>query len=1681
MVKLDGAALLGEEMIALCDDLSHRRVGNREACFSALMDAIVVLPAYLDRLQAGHHDLPLLLLPVINRIRSVHGAAVLHEGALFSPDLDLDLDLPELEAQDESIDRSEALPAIADRLRQQYEQALLEWFNDQGQSEFLGSLQGVCETLLRRLERHDLRRTWWIASEALQGVIDGRIRNNTHLRRLLARLHLNLKALSEGGEAAVNPDSANSLSQALLYAIALTKPGHAGLDRLRKRFQLQALMPDQDRLLKAKATVSGKDGQMYQSLGAAVRDELAMVKDVLDLELRTRKIEPDRRKLASEALLRMQDTLKMLGLNRIASNIEQLIPAFEATATFEGARQEEALLALAERILLVESDVCEQIETLGEPLPEEGATTLTGLTTFEYRKILFHLLAEILNSMHGFQEMVRRRLEGDHQSNPIGAIEEIAGALKLLGDPEAARLAGRLWQQTQVLLERVYAETALPPEVLEWFTNAVAALELYVAALRDQRGHERFAEALEANLDLLAQGAKQGGAQAAPVDPSETKAPEAGPGAPTAGPEPEIDLAIPREVMADSEQGAGISSEVVVLDQELLEVFLEEYEDVFETLQQQLPNWFSRLEDVRSLTEVRRCFHTLKGSGRMVGAFELGDFCWCIEEMLNAALEARVDALADAALEVRLAQAILPALKQRLMNQSTGLTHEVIEAIGGQARQIAEGKNADWNSLRAKLPGYLAGMLPETVAPSATKLADEAPGEDVHEVMREELHTNLVLVESLLDSVSLKRETLASEEQLRAAHSIAGILAMAPQGRDVQVAQALEAALETQRARNVPFDNEGLWSLGSCFAFLQARREQLEGDTTVEFPESEDTVLDQLVKLKAWFEAAEPMPAPTAVEPETPPTPAVPPESEVEVERDRAAEEGVVPAAAPMPPPGSGGMQDEITRIFLDEAREVLSRCDSLLNTWRDNLHTMPLVQNLQREIHTLKGGARMAGLETLGDLSHAMEEVLEQTASHRIPPSEASVQALEQGCDRLSLWVEQLGRGQVPEPGNALEAFLQQVAGLDQQESPAPAPEIVPPPTAPKVVTELPEIDAQPSGQAEEPGGRQIRVDAELLDQLIKSAGEINIFRARLERQVSNLRGNLGEFNDTISRLREQFRKLEMETEAQILSRFHDAKPSDDETFDPLELDRFSSMQQLSRGLSESVTDLLNLEELLEESARQADTLLTQQSRVSTELQEGLMQTRMVPFGSIAPRLRRLVRAATSEVGKKARLRLQMAGASDQLDRNVLDHVTAPLEHMLRNAIVHGIEDPATRKSLGKEETGDISITVESEATEFVIQVEDDGAGINREAIRQAAIARGLIEKDANPPPAQLFELILASGFTTSATVTGLAGRGVGMDVVRNEISQIGGSLEIQSEEGQGSRFIIRIPFTLAVMQAIGVSAGDQRYFIPLASVAGVARITPEEYRNLLQAERPTYRFADQDYPILELEPLLGEPARALGNDNISLLVIRAGDQAAAFRVPELLGHREVVIKPVGPQITSVPGILGGTVTGDGRVVVILDPGPIIRQAMLHGVRPVIPERQAQHVSLRKVAMVVDDSITMRKVNSRVLESVGIEAITAKDGQDAVEQLQDRIPNIMLLDVEMPRMDGYQLAKYVRSDARLRQVPIIMITSRSGQKHRDRAMQAGANAYLTKPYREPDLIETVNRLLAGREQATDE
>jgi chemosensory pili system protein ChpA (sensor histidine kinase/response regulator) len=754
--------------------------------------------------------------------------------------------------------------------------------------------------------------------------------------------------------------------------------------------------------------------------------------------------------------------------------------------------------------------------------------------------------------------------------------------------------------------------------------------------------------------------------------------------------------------------------------------------------------------------------------------------------------------------------------------------------------------------------------------------------------------------------------------------------------------------------------------------------------------------------------------------------------------------------------------------IFTEESGDLLDHSDGLLAQLRENPHERELLVGLQRDLHTLKGGARMAGIMAVGELGHAMESLLEAAVEQRAELGGDGVPLLERGFDRLHAMVTRVNaRRAIGMPEALIAEFNARARGERVAlSSGLPAPE--------RKVVELKPLSAPmaAAGELEDDDStvrapqEQVRIRADLLDRLVNYAGEVAIYRARLEQQLGAFRSAMVEMEQTNTRLRDQLRRLDSETEAQIIARYQREHENEDESFDPLELDRFSTLQQLSRALAESAADMSSLQGTLDDLTRQYETLLLQQSRVSSELQEGLMRTRMLPFDSLVPRLRRVVRQAAGETGKQVQLKLD--GAQGELDRSVLEHMTAPLEHMLRNAVAHGIESPAARKAANKPEEGSIAIAMRREGSEVVLEIRDDGAGLNREAIRKRAVERGLIRDDAVLAESDLDALIMEPGFSTAETVSRLAGRGVGMDVVASEVRQLGGALDIRSRLGEGTVFTLRLPQTLAVTQAVFVRIGEITYAVPIASVRGVGRISRDE----LGASDASYRYGGEEYPVHDLGSLLGHPpAKAEGQLQMPLLLIRAGDLRAAVLVDQVVGNREIVVKPVGPQVASLPGIFGATIMGDGRVVVILDVAPLVRR---QAVMPRDVQPQAD-IAQRRVplVMVVDDSVTMRKVTGRVLERHNIEVATAKDGIDALERMAERVPDLMLLDIEMPRMDGYELATAMRAEARLRDVPIIMITSRTGEKHRQRAMEIGVQRYLGKPYQEPELMRNVFELLA--------
>ncbi|MDT8281281.1 MAG: Hpt domain-containing protein [Gammaproteobacteria bacterium] len=816
-----------------------------------------------------------------------------------------------------------------------------------------------------------------------------------------------------------------------------------------------------------------------------------------------------------------------------------------------------------------------------------------------------------------------------------------------------------------------------------------------------------------------------------------------------------------------------------------------------------------------------------------------------------------------------------------------------------------------------------------------------------------------------------------------------------------------------------------------------------------------------------------------------------------------------------------GDIDAELIDIFLEEADELLESCEDTLREIINTPNSTEHIHQLQRNMHTLKGGARMADLVPVGDLTHSLESLVVMVAETKVNADRVLFDLLQESLDVLTSMlnsvrkresivtanslnkrIEMLMRGEIEEkrsverfdvePGeldsiddDGLEEFegiedvdISELLRTDQDDS-----------DEEKItIEELPQDDNEKTldQDKEKPhwGERatdvnfkesqeQVRVRSDLLNNLVNYAGEVNIHHARMGKQISDIGYNLSELNQTVIRLKEQLRKLEIETEIQIRSGYEKESNNFDDSFDPLEMDQYSTMQQLTRSLGETASDVESINEILSEITRDSETLLIQESRISTDLQEGLMRTRMVRFGGLSSRLRRIVRQISRELGKE--VDIEILGENCEVDRTVLDRIIAPLEHMLRNAVAHGIEQPEVRKAMDKNETGKISIEVNRQGASVVITVKDDGAGINVDKVRAKAIRQGYITESSNLSDHDTLQFILQSGFSTADEVSQVAGRGVGMDVVDSEIKQLGGVLEIDTTHGKGTEFNIRLPLTLAINQALLVNVADDVFAVPLASIEGVVRITGLELQRFYDSENSHYEFNGIDYELKHLGGLLTGRQSDYSKQMqlFPVLLINIGAQHFALHVDDLLGRREIVVKPVGLQIGGVRGIAGATILADGRVVLILEMSAlVVADSLFKAHTPVAEVAEPVVIRDKTTIMVVDDSITIRKVTERMLLRYGIEVILAKDGVDATGQLQEMVPDLMLLDIEMPRMDGFEVASFVRSDERLKNLPIIMITSRTGSKHKEKAMEIGVDRYLGKPFQEDDLVNNINEIL---------
>ncbi|SEO22970.1 chemosensory pili system protein ChpA (sensor histidine kinase/response regulator) [Duganella sp. CF517] len=827
---------------------------------------------------------------------------------------------------------------------------------------------------------------------------------------------------------------------------------------------------------------------------------------------------------------------------------------------------------------------------------------------------------------------------------------------------------------------------------------------------------------------------------------------------------------------------------------------------------------------------------------------------------------------------------------------------------------------------------------------------------------------------------------------------------------------------------------------------------------------------------------AEPEPEPEA-EPEPEPEPAPEPEPEAESEPEPAATpdaeiielapaEPEILAAAPAL--FNDELDADLLPVFVEEGADLLPQVGEALRAWQHNPADTSHAQGLLRLLHTVKGSARMAGAMRLGQHAHEIETHIENMVHAGFATPQAFDELLAH-YDHALLLFEQLQHPDALKSVPAEAGVAGLAADIDSMQAGTPATaggDAAPGADIAAADDVATAASAIPPGEEPPAGAKSplVRVRADILDRLVNQAGEVSISRSKLENEVATLRSSLLDFSENLTRLRRQLREVEMQAESQIASRM---SVSSEREFDPLEFDRFTRLQELTRMMAESVNDVASFHESLTRGVDAAGNDLVLQARLTRDLQRDLMRVRMVPFASISERLFRVARQSAKEVDK--RVNLDIRGSAVEIDRSVLERMAAPFEHLLRNAIAHGVESRAARAEAGKSETGELLVQVTQQGNEVVIEFSDDGAGLDLDRIRAKAIGSGLLHEGDEVTDAQIADLIFEPGFSTAESLTELSGRGVGMDIVQSEAQALGGRVDLFSERGKGTRFTIHLPLTLAVTQVVLLDAGGKTYAFPSILVEQVLQMKDAA---LADAHHSGFVPIQGHQAALHYLPaLLGEAdAPPPSQRSAPVMMLKNGNERLAVQVDEVLGNREVVIKNIGPQLSRMAGIAGATVLGTGDIVLILNPVALV-QHLAH--QPEARRRYAQAANPAAPArpgarsiMVVDDSMTVRRVTQRLLEREGYNVLLAKDGVDALEQLQDMTPDLMLVDIEMPRMDGFDLTRNVRGDDRTREIPIIMITSRSADKHRNYALQLGVNAYFGKPFQEPVLLEAISGLL---------
>ena len=1795
IVGLDGVTRLSEELDALLADIAKAGGAPKREGVAAAERAFGGITAYLDQLLAGQPNQPLRLFAIYRDVAKARGRDGVDPVDLYYPDLSQrpprrDKPLVEL-VPDQA----------AEYYREQrgrYQRGLLKWLKKDWSG--VEDMRAAVAAVEAAQTNPPARTFWWVALGFFDALFAKAIADQPLIVRLANRVEQQLKRLMEGSAtvaermlrealfavARARPATEHVRGVQEVFRLADTVPAS---------FELTGGGAPQNPALKGLRELAGNAKTAWNKAASGNQPSLASFRDLAgqlrdraaalaqaDLAGLTRDVaavagfigdSPDR---VTDAVA-MEVATALLLVENAVDNFASLGEEFAQQADLMHTRLQAAVKG--------------EVAQTGAPLPVLDEMSRRA----QERLLMAQVVSEIQASLRAIEQALDAFFRDAEKRGELATLDkpirQVLGALTMLNEDRAAAALSTCAAEIQRFARGDYAPA---PGDFERVAGALSGLGFYVDALQhgkadfDQfmrpisarRGEALEAPGLEARAATVEAELEQGKrALQALVEqwkrrPDDAKLKEAVKASAAALQkdaalvadaklerqaadilkllatadakpfDPEVSTVLTSLTpaaaapapSAQAQKFMAASAETV--DAELLAVYLEEAGGVLGTIDEHLGKAREHPQNIELLRTIRRGFHTLKGSGRMVGLTRLGEASWAVEQVVNRWLEEERAGTPDLFTLIDAARQFFAGAVAVLKaggaspdeSQLVALSQKVKagEPLGEVKLEAPKPARAPVAPKPADLTKLVPPAAPTTVtAPPAGAPMALAPAADEELVVVGDTQLSAplyaIFLEESRNHLEHMREAHAelaegdpvTDDFERAAHTLAGTAGTVKFDAMRDLGHALEGLLErtlgrspsggtraligyaidtlrgmltTAEARKLPQPSAALvaklnaaepeGAAPAVAAPPEAPRAErgdldfaIEPPAAAKSPPGATATLDFSTLSRPASPIGEPAvgmparppaqspPAPRAVPPA--PTAAPAPSSNVVTLRssdEPAAEPPAVEVEEIPVERRTRRLDDDIDAdllpVFLEEAQELVPAAGQGLRDWRSNPGHTAAGNALQRTLHTLKGSARMCGAMALGELTHHMETRVENAlALKHLPPT--LFDELETSYDRLGLLYDGLlnpqAAGPLPEAPETAPAPTAE--GAPRQRSPA-----VPAPAAATAKPQAAPADAEVAAATR----AMLRVRADLIDRLVNEAGEVSIARSRIEGDLRAIKGALFELTENVNRLRAQLREIEIQAEGQMQSQVSAAQEQD-KAFDPLEFDRFTRFQELTRMMAESVNDVATVQQNLLKALGESELALSAQARLTRGLQANLMRIRMVPFASISERLFRVVRQAAKEEERRAVLDIK--GGQVEVDRSVLERITGPFEHMLRNSVVHGIEPTAVRIGRGKPELGEIKIEVRQEGNEIVLAVQDDGAGLNYERIRAKAVSLGLLDPQASPSDAEVAEFIFHPGFSTAQEVTQLAGRGVGMDVVKAEISALGGRVELASEHGRGTRFTIYLPLTLAVTQAVLIRAGGLTYALPAVMVEQVRQVKADELASYHIAGEAQWQ--NRRYPFRYLPRLLGDSEFTPEARRVTpVMFLRTGVNVVAVQLEEVIGSQEIVVKNTGPLLARVAGITGATVLGTGEIVLIINP------LILSGREPVTTARRAAtlHVATQlepavPTIMIVDDSLTVRKITGRLLAREGYNVLTAKDGVDAMEQLQDAVPDVMLVDIEMPRMDGFDLTRNVRADSRLKRIPIVMITSRTADKHRNYAREIGVNVYLGKPYQEEELL----------------